>query len=62
MRRLLFFRWFILVYCYSLYNEILVMRVFKLYNGKQKIDYRKIRRWRIRVNVANKIYKNFEFD
>ena len=38
------------------------MRVFKLYNGKQKIDYRKIRRWRIRVNIANKIYKNFEED
>ena len=38
------------------------MRVFKLYNGKQKIDYRKIKRWRIRVNIANKIYKNEEND
>lgn len=35
---------------------------FKLYNGKQKIDYRKLKRWRIRVNVENNFYKNFEFD
>ena len=35
---------------------------FKLYNPKQKIDYRKIKRWRIRVNIANKIYKNEEND
>jgi len=38
------------------------MKVLVLYNGKQKIDYRKIKRWRIRVNIANKIYKNFEED
>lgn len=38
------------------------MRVFKLYNGKQKIDYRKIKRWRIRVNISNNFYKNFESD
>lgn len=36
--------------------------MFRLYNAKQKIDYRKIKRWKIRVNIANKIYKNFEFD
>ena len=36
--------------------------MFKLYNAKQKIDYRRIKRWRIRVNVLNKFYKNFEFD
>lgn len=38
------------------------MKVLVLYNGKQKIDYRKIKRWKVRVNIANKIYKNFEFD
>jgi len=36
--------------------------MFKLYNAKQKVDYRKIKRWKIRVNVLNKFYKNFEFD
>jgi hypothetical protein len=38
------------------------MRVFILYNPKQKIDYRKIKRWRIRVNISNNFYKNFEED
>jgi hypothetical protein len=38
------------------------MRVLVLYNGKQKIDYRKIKRWKVRVNVSNNFYKNFEFD
>ena len=38
------------------------MKTFRLYNGKQKIDYRKIKQWRIRVNVSNNFYKNFEFD
>jgi hypothetical protein len=38
------------------------MRVFKLYNPKQKIDYRKIKRWKVRVNIANGYYKNFEND
>jgi len=38
------------------------MRTFKLYNPKQKIDYRKIKRWKVRVNVSNNFYKNFEFD
>jgi hypothetical protein len=38
------------------------MRVVILYNPKQKIDYRKIKRWRIRVNVSNKYYKNEEYD
>ena len=38
------------------------MRVFILYNPKQKIDYRKIKQWRVRVNVSNNFYKNFEFD
>jgi hypothetical protein len=38
------------------------MRVLILYNPKQKIDYRKIKQWRVRVNVANNFYKNFEFD
>lgn len=36
--------------------------IFKIYNAKQKIDYRKLKRWRIRVNIANKIYKNEEND
>ena len=34
----------------------------RLYNAKQKIDYRKIKRWRIRVNIENKYYKNEEYD
>jgi hypothetical protein len=38
------------------------MRVFILYNPKQKIDYRKIKRWMIRVNVSNNYYKNEEND
>jgi hypothetical protein len=38
------------------------MRVLVLYNGKQKIDYRKIKRWKVRVNVANGYYKNLEND
>jgi hypothetical protein len=38
------------------------MIVLILYNPKQKIDYRKIKRWRIRVNISNNFYNNFEFD
>jgi hypothetical protein len=38
------------------------MKVFKLYNPKQKIDYRKIKQWRVRVNISNNFYKNYEFD
>ena len=38
------------------------MRVFKLYNPKQKIDYRKIKQWRVRVNISNNFYKNLEED
>lgn len=38
------------------------MKVFKIYNPKQKIDYRKIKRWKVRINVVNNFYKNFEFD
>jgi hypothetical protein len=36
--------------------------IFIIYNAKQKIDYRKIKRWRIRVNISNNYYKNFEED
>jgi hypothetical protein len=38
------------------------MRVLGLWNGKQKIDYRKIKRWKIRVNISNNYYKNEEND
>ena len=38
------------------------MNVLVLYNGKQKIDYRKIKRWKVRINISNNFYKNFEFD
>jgi hypothetical protein len=38
------------------------MKVFNLYNPKQKIDYRKIKRWKVRVNVSNNFYKNEEND
>lgn len=38
------------------------MKVLVLYNGKQKIDYRKIKQWKVRVNISNNFYKNFEFD
>lgn len=38
------------------------MRVLVLYNGKQKIDYRKIKQWRVRVNISNNFYKNLEED
>ena len=38
------------------------MKVFKLYNPKQKIDYRKIKRWKVRVNISNNFYKNLEED
>jgi len=42
--------------------RVFELDIFKLYNGKQKIDYRKIKRWRIRVNIERNFYKNFEFD
>jgi hypothetical protein len=35
---------------------------FIIYNPKQKIDYRKIKRWKIRVNILNNYYKNEEYD
>jgi hypothetical protein len=38
------------------------MRVLILYNPKQKIDYRKIKQWRVRVNISNNFYKNLEED
>jgi hypothetical protein len=38
------------------------MRVLILYKPKQKIDYRKIKRWKIRVNISNNFYKNLEED
>lgn len=38
------------------------MKVLVLYNPKQKIEYRKLKRWKVRVNVANKFYKNEEND
>ena len=31
-------------------------------NPKQKIDYRKLKRWKIRVNISNNYYKNEEND
>lgn len=33
-----------------------------LYTAKQKLDYRKIRRWKIKQNINNKFYKNYERD
>lgn len=33
-----------------------------LYTGKQKLDHRKIKRWKIKVNIENKFYKNYEQD
>lgn len=33
-----------------------------LYTAKQKVDYRKIRRWKIKQNINNKFYKNYERD
>ncbi len=38
------------------------MRVLILYNPKQKIDYRKIKRWKVRINILNNFYKNLEED
>jgi len=38
------------------------MRVLGLWDGKQKIDYRKLRRWKVKVNISNNFYKNFEED
>jgi len=34
----------------------------KIENGKQKIEYRKLKRWKIRVNISNNYYKNEEHD
>jgi hypothetical protein len=31
-----------------------------LYTGKQKVDYRKIKKWKIQLNIKNKFYKNYE--
>jgi hypothetical protein len=33
-----------------------------LYTGKQKVDYLKIKRWKIQQNIKNKFYKNYEQD
>ena len=33
-----------------------------LYTGKQKVDCRKIKRWKIQLNIKNKFYKNYEQD
>jgi hypothetical protein len=33
-----------------------------IYNANQKIQYRKLKRWKVRVNISNNFYKNFEFD
>lgn len=33
-----------------------------MHNGKQKVDYRKIKRWKIQLNIKNKFYKNYEQD
>ncbi len=33
-----------------------------LYTGKQKVDYRKIKKCKIKVNIENKFYKNYEQD
>lgn len=34
----------------------------KIENAKQKIEYRKLKWWRIRVNVSNNFYKNQEHE
>ena len=33
-----------------------------LHTGKQKVDYRKIKRCKIQLNINNKFYKNYEQD
>ena len=33
-----------------------------IYNPKQKIDYRKIKRWKKKINISNNYYKNLEID
>lgn len=33
-----------------------------IYNANQKIQYRKLKRWKIKVNILNKFYKNYEQD
>jgi hypothetical protein len=38
------------------------MRRMLIYNPKQKIDYRKIKRWKVKVNISNNFYKNEEYD
>jgi hypothetical protein len=34
----------------------------KIYSAYQKIQYRKIKRWHIKMNIQENFYKNFEFD
>ena len=34
----------------------------KLFNGKDKLNFRKIKRWKKRHDIENNFYKNFEFD
>jgi len=36
--------------------------IFIIENPKQKIEYRKLKRWKIRVNISNNFYKNEEND
>jgi hypothetical protein len=34
----------------------------KIYYARQKYEYRKLKRWKKRVNLSNNYYKNEEFD
>lgn len=34
----------------------------KLYNGRDKLNLRKIKRWKKRHDIENNFYKNFESD
>ena len=34
----------------------------KLYNGTDKVNFRKIKKWKRRIDIERNYYKNFEFD
>jgi hypothetical protein len=36
--------------------------IFIIENPKQKIEYRKLKRWKVKVNISNNYYKNEEYD
>jgi hypothetical protein len=46
----------------SLFRETKTRTKMKLYYPRQKYEYRRLLRWKKKVNISNNFYKNFEED